>query len=357
MGILTNFLKLLKPEPNDFVDVAKHISENYDKLDLNAKSNNETLTNLSNNKLDKGTYSGDAGDLKAEISKVASKTTPGRMIIGKGMIAYSNGQASIVSEDDGIIVNTSDIKLNIVDNLKTNSSTRSLSAKQGKKLSDEKQDITDTTLPTASKTITGSIKELFTGKINTTDIVNNLTNTAPGKVLDGRQGPAIVNKINGLAGGYSGAFPLTTAVKEGIYLLPATNKFYVCIKNYSGSSLTAPNANFEELSVFQNRNKLENLCEILTIDGWIVLKNSNGLLELFKKANVQTNVDNVRFELPISFIDEKTAVGSISGIHTSTSGFRAYDLSIHKTQVVVRIYSSNPSFDSVCHIWLKGFWK
>ena len=53
MGILTNFLKLLKPEPNDFVDVAKHISENYDKLDENAKSNDETLTNLSNNKMDK----------------------------------------------------------------------------------------------------------------------------------------------------------------------------------------------------------------------------------------------------------------------------------------------------------------
>ena len=92
-----------------------------------------------------------------------------------------------------------------------------------------------------------------------------MTNTASGKVLDARQGPAIVNKINGLAGGYSGTFPLTTAVKEGIYLLPATNKFYVCVENYSGSSLTAPNANFEELSVFQNRNKLENLSKIKLI--------------------------------------------------------------------------------------------
>lgn len=357
MGILTNFLKLLKPEPNDFVDVAKHISENYDKLDKNAEATNRTLTNLSNNKLDKGTYPGDASDLNTEISKVASKTTPGRMIIGKGMIAYSNGQASIVSEDDGIIVNTSDIKLNIVDNLKTNSSTRSLSAKQGKKLSDEKQDITDTALPTASKTITGSIKELFTGKINTTDIVNNLTTAVPGKVLDGRQGPAIVNKINGLAGGYSGAFPLTTAVKEGIYLLPATNKFYVCIKNYSGSSLTAPNANFEELSVFQNRNKLENLCEILTIDGWIILKNSNGLLELFKKVDIKANASNVSFELPIRFIDKKTAVGSLISIHTGTDGFRAYDLSIFEDKVDVRVYSSNTSFTPTCNIWLKGFWK
>lgn len=72
-------------------------------------------------------------------------------------------------------------------------------------------------------------------------------------------GNLTTDKINGLAGGYNGTFPLISAIKDNIYLLPATNKFYVCIENYSGSSLTVPNANFEELSVFQNRNKLENL--------------------------------------------------------------------------------------------------
>lgn len=124
---------------------------------------------------------------------------------------------------------------------------------------EKKQDMTDGKLLTAAKTIWGSINELFTKKANKDDVENNLITVDEGKILDARQGPAIVNKINGLAGGYSGTFPLTTAVKEGIYLLPATNKFYVCVENYSGSSLTAPNANFEELSVFQNRNKLENL--------------------------------------------------------------------------------------------------
>lgn len=124
---------------------------------------------------------------------------------------------------------------------------------------EKKQDMTDSRLLTAAKTIWGSINELFTKKANKDDVENNLITVDEGKILDARQGPAIVNKINGLAGGYSGTFPLTTAVKEGIYLLPATNKFYVCVENYSGSSLTAPNANFEELSVFQNRNKLENL--------------------------------------------------------------------------------------------------
>ena len=244
---------------NIYEDLEKKQNETDNRLLTVSKTIWGSLNELFNNKLEKGGYVGTAKNLFDEISKKASKTVLGRMIVGKGMTADNTGKVSVISKNDGIIVNDNDIELNIVDNLTTDSSTRSLSSKQGKKLFDEKQNITDTTLPTTAKTITGSIKELFTGKTNTTDIVNNLTTTSTGKILDGRQGPAIVNKINGLAGGYSGTFPLTTAVKEGIYLLPATNKFYVCVENYSGSSLTAPNANFEELSVFQNRNKLENL--------------------------------------------------------------------------------------------------
>lgn len=94
MGILTNFLKLLKPEPNDFVDVVKHISENYDKLDENAKSNDETLTNLNNNKLDKGTYPGNASDLNTEISKIASTTQLGRIIVGDNLTINEAGRLS-----------------------------------------------------------------------------------------------------------------------------------------------------------------------------------------------------------------------------------------------------------------------
>lgn len=67
----------------------------------------------------------------------------------------------------------------------------------------------------------------------------------------------------GIIGGYNGTFPLTAATKGNIYLLPATNKFYMCITNYNGSNLTAPNANFEELSVWANRDKLENLNRIV----------------------------------------------------------------------------------------------
>ena len=67
----------------------------------------------------------------------------------------------------------------------------------------------------------------------------------------------------GIIGGYNGDFPLTVATKGNIYRVPATNKFYMCITDYNGSNLTAPNANFEELSVWANRDKLENLPKII----------------------------------------------------------------------------------------------
>ena len=76
----------------------------------------------------------------------------------------------------------------------------------------------------------------------------------------------------GVIGGYNGSFPLKAATKGNIYLLPATKKYYVCIENYNGSQLTAPNANFEELSVYTNRSKLDNLIKINEQYGSVIIK-------------------------------------------------------------------------------------
>ena len=63
----------------------------------------------------------------------------------------------------------------------------------------------------------------------------------------------------GLAGGYGGDFPLSTASKDSIYRVPATNKFYVCETAYNGNQISAPNSNFVELSVWKNHDRLNNL--------------------------------------------------------------------------------------------------
>lgn len=89
----------------------------------------------------------------------------------------------------------------------------------------------------------------------------------------------------GVIGGYNGSFPLTAATKGNIYLLPATKKYYVCIKNYNGSQLTAPNANFEELSVYTNRSKLDNLQENKILETIKISYGTDSYADVIKTGN------------------------------------------------------------------------
>lgn len=74
-GGFTKFLQLWIPNKTDKGSVVTDVFEpNFTKLDQNAETTNKTLTDLGNNKLDKGTYSGKASDLKAEIDGKVSKS-------------------------------------------------------------------------------------------------------------------------------------------------------------------------------------------------------------------------------------------------------------------------------------------
>lgn len=73
-GVFTKFLQLWIPNKTDKGSVVTDVFEpNFTKLDQNAEATNRTLTNLSNNKLNKGTYPGDAGKLKEDIDEKMSK--------------------------------------------------------------------------------------------------------------------------------------------------------------------------------------------------------------------------------------------------------------------------------------------
>lgn len=148
---------------------------------------------------------------KDYLEEVLRNYTPNtrQMTAGKGLTGGGNFTSdktfNVVSANDGIIVNEDNIQLNPVDDLSNSSTTRALAANQG-------------------------------------------------LILD--------NKDKGIVGGYNGKFPLTSATKGNIYLLENTQKYYICITDYNGSKLTTPNANFEELSVYTNRSKLDNLLTI-----------------------------------------------------------------------------------------------
>lgn len=160
----------LEKEFDSAVKIVAELKKKQNKEDGTLKTVVKTIVGgineLFDNKLEKGGYTGTAQNLLTEISKITSKSVLGRIIIGKGLSVDSSGRTSVVSKNDGIVVNENDIQLNTVDNVTTDSGTKPLSARQGKKLEENKQNKNDSALLTTAKNIVGAINELFSGKAN-----------------------------------------------------------------------------------------------------------------------------------------------------------------------------------------------
>ena len=71
----------------------------------------------------------------------------------------------------------------------------------------------------------------------------------------------IEDRVIAAVGKEDGKFPLTESVAGNIYYFPGNKKFYYCLKSQT-SRVSVPNADFEELSIYQNRKKLENLIKV-----------------------------------------------------------------------------------------------
>ena len=82
------------------------------------------------------------------------------------------------------------------------------------------------------------------------------------KSLNTKEGQLIQN-LNGLLGKNNGQFPVDQAVEGNVYYFPANQKYYYCLKSQSGRT-SVPNADFEEMSIWANKKKLENLYKIQT---------------------------------------------------------------------------------------------
>ena len=73
----------------------------------------------------------------------------------------------------------------------------------------------------------------------------------------------IDDRVVSALGKEDGKFPLTEAVKGNVYYFPGNKKFYIC-KEAQNRRVSVPDGNFEELSIWENRKRLENLIKIDT---------------------------------------------------------------------------------------------
>jgi len=71
----------------------------------------------------------------------------------------------------------------------------------------------------------------------------------------------IDDRVVSALGKEDGKFPLSEAVKGNVYYFPGNKKFYIC-KEAQNRRVSVPDGNFEELSIWENRKRLENLYKI-----------------------------------------------------------------------------------------------
>ena len=77
---------------------------------------------------------------------------------------------------------------------------------------------------------------------------------------------SIEDRVVAAVGQLNGMFPLSEATAGNVYYHQGNKKFYICKSNYNGTTISVPNMNFEDLSVWDNRKRLENLQRYEVLD-------------------------------------------------------------------------------------------
>lgn len=89
---------------------------------------------------------------------------------------------------------------------------------------------------------------------------------------------SIEDRVVAAVGKEDGKFPLTEAIQGNVYYFSGNKKFYIC-KETQNRRISVPNEKFEELSIYENRKKLENLISSKTEGNNSILKIGNVVIE------------------------------------------------------------------------------
>ncbi|WP_335997559.1 hypothetical protein [Fusobacterium polymorphum] len=77
---------------------------------------------------------------------------------------------------------------------------------------------------------------------------------------------SIEDRVVAAVGQLNGMFPLSEATAGNVYYHQGNKKFYICKSNYNGTTISVPNMNFEDISIWDNRKRLENLQRYEVLD-------------------------------------------------------------------------------------------
>ena len=135
----------------------------------------------------------------------------------------------------------------------------------------------------------------------------------------------IDDRVVSALGKEDGKFPLTEAVKGNVYYFPGNKKFYIC-KEAQNRRVSVPDGNFEELSIWENRKRLENLISFNSTDN--IIKIGNLVIETVEVtgyagvriAHIKTNFKKIYSISAIGFANKGQTADSLMRqvMHTGT---------------------------------------
>lgn len=167
------------------------------------------------------------------------------------------------------------------------------------------------------------------------------------KSLNTKEGQLIQN-LNGLLGKNNGQFPVDQAAEGNVYYFPANQKYYYCLKSQSGRT-SVPNADFEEMSIWANKKKLENFFKYSEIfkgragtKGQILgsIPNNSKFIEIIGLNYADDN--NFYYFTPIILRTEIVRNKEVAIAVGITSDIREFILSF-KNNVITITYSAVPN--------------
>lgn len=160
----------------------------------------------------------------------------------------------------------------------------------------------------------------------------------------------IDDRVVSALGKEDGKFPLNESIVGNVYYFPGNKKFYIC-KTAENRKVSVPNGNFEELSIWENRKRLENLKrnarEILYAGGSPVPVGTSGKLpDYVTYNNILDYYFKIRFFGGVSFyvvLDNSTNTNIVD--YTLFNGIK-FQLDIN-TNILKLVADPNREFISI----------
>ena len=109
----------------------------------------------------------------------------------------------------------------------------------------------------------------------------------------------LIQNLNGILGQNNGEFPVEQAVVGNIYYFPRNQKYYYCLKSQSGRT-SVPNADFEEISIWANKKKLENFSKYEFKNNWERIINCDSMsAQIISVGNILVQILTYNFNRKI----------------------------------------------------------